>query len=672
MRSAAAPGDDFDRNRTPISNVSYGSSDKEHRTFGNQIMSQYPPPSETEASAYTTYPPVAPNPDSHASLGYTPPGNPIDPNLGSAQGVQAEPKFDALQQLQDAAALQEAALTSQAATQAAAAAAAAQAARQADKQKRVAQACDACSQRKVKVRSKFELDVALPTNLTQCDEGNPCKNCSDLGVECTRNRQRRRRGPPNRVKERIETDKRARSAADLDVSTAAALGRDSQPFDPSSQSSADLIAPPDIVQRLLSEFFTYVYPIYPFPHEPWLMQAFNRRADIGDSAYNPLLGLISSMVALLAAMRPRQTLALISSLGYTNIDNFIHQVRAICVNARGIGYLDRDDLDYVAAATSFFLAQLSVRNQKWLQYQSYLNEAVEIVHDQQMMLMNDIGSYDSIQLQIGRRIYWSVYVCTRSMEHWINLQSRPGYLARAPAKPAVVDDDQISPDGVQDVPAREFGPLTLALDTLVEIYHSTDQILTQQTSPSDSDLIETVKRLRESIADWNPLTKELVNSAYSQRFNESNRAIRYEVQRVNLLTSHLILRLSLLEKRPKTSTQGLDSQQAHEEFTNIAQGLLFLFKDLKYHSIEYDQTFFFSRVQRITGSLAENDDAILKGPLYEAIIRFEGLLKSLVQADDDSDRFHAANELRVYQESFVKLPVYAEFLGAFTGGQSEA
>jgi hypothetical protein len=150
--SVASPGDDFDHNRTPTSNIHYGLSDKEVSSLGYQIMSQYPLPTETEASAYTTYPPVAPNPEgSHQNLGYTPPGNPIDPNLGGAQGVQEEPKFDALQQLQDAAALQEAALTSQAATQAAAAAAAAQAARQADKQKRVAQACDACSQRKVKV-----------------------------------------------------------------------------------------------------------------------------------------------------------------------------------------------------------------------------------------------------------------------------------------------------------------------------------------------------------------------------------------------------------------------------------------------------------------------------------------------------------------------------------------
>ena len=114
-------------------------------------MSQYPPPSETDTVAYSTpsYPPAVPNQD---SSNYTPPGNPIDPNLANVQPIQEDSAHQALQQLQDAA-LQEAALSSQAASQAAAAAAAAQQA----KQRRVAQACDNCSSRKVKVREVYLL-----------------------------------------------------------------------------------------------------------------------------------------------------------------------------------------------------------------------------------------------------------------------------------------------------------------------------------------------------------------------------------------------------------------------------------------------------------------------------------------------------------------------------------
>ena len=635
-------------------------------------MSQYPPPSESEVSAYSNYPPVTLNPDgSRPSLGYTPPGNPIDPSLGGAQVIHSDVEHDALQQLQDAAALQDAELTSQAATQAAAAAAAAQAARQADKLKRVAQACDACSQRKVKVSSEGAFS-AIFANSNKCDAGNPCKNCSDLDVECTRNRQRRRRGPPNRVKERMESEKRTRGANDLDVSTAVALSREPQAFDSSVQSSADLIAPPDIVQRLLSEFFTYVYPIYPFPHEPWLMQAFNRRADIGDSSYNPLLALISSMIAVLAAMRPRQTYALVGSLGYESIDDLVQRVRNICVNARGMGYLERDDLDTGVAATSFFLAQLSVRAEKWLQYQIYLSEALEIVHDQEMLLLNQDHGLDNIQLQIGRRIYWSTYICTRSMQHWIGLRSRPGYDLTEPAKPSIVDDEHIASDHIQDVAPRDFGPLTLSIDTLIQIYSAADQVLTKHAIPADADLLEVVSKLRKSIEDWSPELKNLINASLPERFNDSNRAIRYEIQRTNLLVSHLILRLSLLEKTSKTSARGVHDQQVQDEFVNIAEGLLFLFKDLRYHAIEFDQTFFLSRVQRITSSFAEHSKTVCEGGLYETVLRFEELFKDLVRADDEAQKFHASNELRAFQDTLIRSGRSNTFVPTLAARKAEA
>jgi len=120
-------------------------------------MSQYPPPPETETVAYNTssYSQAVLHQDTS-----NPPGNPIDPNLANAQPIQEDSAHQALQQLQDAA-LQEAALSSQAASQAAAAAAAAQQA----KQRRVAQACDNCSSRKVKVREPQSIQSLVNTDI---------------------------------------------------------------------------------------------------------------------------------------------------------------------------------------------------------------------------------------------------------------------------------------------------------------------------------------------------------------------------------------------------------------------------------------------------------------------------------------------------------------------------
>jgi hypothetical protein len=107
------------------------------------MTTEYPPPS-TEGNQYHAYPGVS-SADANGHMQFSQSGNAVDPSL--------EPDVAALQHLRDAAnsASQEA-QASEAAVQAAsqAAIAAAQQA-QAAKNRRVAQACDACSQRKVKV-----------------------------------------------------------------------------------------------------------------------------------------------------------------------------------------------------------------------------------------------------------------------------------------------------------------------------------------------------------------------------------------------------------------------------------------------------------------------------------------------------------------------------------------
>lgn len=59
---------------------------------------------------------------------------------------------------------------------------------------RLRRACDMCSMRKVK-----------------CDDANmPCRPCRELGVDCTFNRETKRRGPPNKHAEAAKAAKRSR------------------------------------------------------------------------------------------------------------------------------------------------------------------------------------------------------------------------------------------------------------------------------------------------------------------------------------------------------------------------------------------------------------------------------------------------------------------------------
>lgn len=297
--------------------------------------------------------------------------------------TQAQADYNSEKQAQEDAA-------TRAATQAAMAAA--QQARH--KQTRVAQACDACSQRKVK-----------------CDATQPCRNCQDLGVECTRNRERRRRGPPNRVKERLEGDKRMRAEADLDVSTAVTTTNGSQSYS-MTQSSADLIAPSHVISELLRAFYDYVYPLHPFPHEPWLIQSYDRRADAGNHTYNPFLALVAAMIGTVATFRPTQTAALVRQVGHGEIGSFIARCRSVCINARGIGYPDRVNQDANDAVTSYFLAIMSAHEKQWAQYQAHISDAVGIVHNQ-LLFSSPQQRPDEIRRQTAFRVFWATFVLSR-------------------------------------------------------------------------------------------------------------------------------------------------------------------------------------------------------------------------------------------------------------------
>jgi hypothetical protein len=441
------------------------------------------------------------------------------------------------------------------------------------------------------------------------------------------------------------------------------LGASTHSFGPGSQSSTDLIAPPDIVQQLLAAFFTYVYPAHPFPHEPWLMQAFNRRADIGDDVYNPVLALISSMIALLAALRPRQTFTLVSSLGYENIDMFIQRARSICISARGLGFLERDDLDSGAAATSYFMAILSSRVDHWFQYRSYLAEAIEIIR--QAVQPDQLVWQDELQIQMGCRILWSIHSLTHTVDHLNGAQPKT-HVNFEPflAKPALADDENISPDKIHEGQSKNFGPLMLALDTLVQIHSTEDQITSKHSLKSE--LIESTKQFRESFVGWHPLTVQLVNSSYQERFNGSNRAIRYEIQRANLLTSHLLVRLSLLEMSLKAPLESEDLDTARSimvqmtiELEQIAKGLLYLFKDMSHHTIEGDARTFLETTRKIMTFLFSNDETIATGPYSLPLQRFEELLGNLIAAKDDAEEFHYSSDLKLYQDEFAKTPVGA-------------
>ena len=274
---------------------------------------------------------------------------------------------------------------------------------------RLRRACDMCSQRKVK-----------------CDEsGPPCKPCSDLNVECTFERQMKRRGPPNKHAEAARAAKRSR----VDEPGVAVDMRSLSP--PSSQQNghrppdAEAIAPWPVLELLVDDFFTYLHPLMPFPHEPTFRQAFAARADRTSSRF---LALLSSMIGVLVASFPRSARAHLKAqhsadLFPTSV-TMIDRCRDIALQARGPLFVTSGDLTAEDAATSYFLGLAAGYIFRWKHCKRFFTETMTIVREVSVhrQVNSSLGAstseptlifnpkenkpIDHIKDQMAKRIFW--------------------------------------------------------------------------------------------------------------------------------------------------------------------------------------------------------------------------------------------------------------------------
>ena len=229
---------------------------------------------------------------------------------------------------------------------------------------RLRRACDMCSQRKVK-----------------CDEsGPPCKPCSDLNVECTFERQMKRRGPPNKHAEAARAAKRHR----VDESGAPVNSLSPQDSQQNGHSTldAEAIAPWPVLELLVDDFFTYIHPLMPFPHEPTFRQAFAARADRTSTRF---LALLSSMIGVLVASFPRSARNHLKSqhsadLFPTSV-TMIERCRDIALQARGSLFMANEEMTAEDAATSYFLGLSAAYILRWKPCKRFMAETMTFVRE---------------------------------------------------------------------------------------------------------------------------------------------------------------------------------------------------------------------------------------------------------------------------------------------------
>ncbi|KAF2195479.1 hypothetical protein K469DRAFT_722705 [Zopfia rhizophila CBS 207.26] len=555
----------------------------------SSMSSQYPPPPQPEESHYPPIYPATPNTQildaQQQQIQYSPN---IFPKLENISDVLQQQAHQANHALTD----QRNHMSPSAGDQH-------------PKPNRLRKACDSCSIRKVK-----------------CDEsGPPCRACASLEIPCTFDRPSRRRGPPNRHAEAIKKKRRLEggepgSGPSTPASPTNAAHALAQLSSHPPHLSAESICSVPTMTALIDDFFTYIHPLCPFPHEPSFREAWERREDYSNPSF---LALLASMMAALVASFPRKPRLHIKAQTrdqYPSHLALVDKCREICAQARGPGYLDRQGLNVYDACTSYFLGLTGAYTFQWRQLRLYFGECLTIIrslglHKAQEQGYTHLGGFpgvvgsngpnydgsrelilDNITEQIGRRLFWTLFVGVRTMQQ---LGASFGELTIIPATPteqhpplpAEVDDAYIYPHEIMPQPVGVVSLIT-GFNTNVRIYTSYSTLSTTEMAFGIDEFFDwdrqqeildqcltRCKQVLEGIPEaLKVLPKDSQNGRFGQRkqpyyppmpeyldvrdptsapyngteSHEERRGAQYEIQKANIYASHLSIRSYLVEK----------------------------------------------------------------------------------------------------------------------------
>lgn len=353
----------------------------------------------------------------------------------------------------------------------------------------------------------------------QCDEaGPPCKACATLEIPCTFDRPSRRRGPPNRHAENIKRQRLEGpngSAQFSNVSSPSSPPSAAQALAalssyPSSHGlSAESICPLETLDALIDDFFTYIHPLCPFPHEPSFREAWKRREDLNNRSF---LALLASMIGSLVSSFPRKPRLNLKAQKKENLFpnhmSLVYRCQQVCNMARGPGYLENEELSVYDAATSYFLALMGTYTFRWRVGRLYFGECLTIIrtlglHKPKGQLNSQLGTFpsalgphsvdhegsqdqtvDNITLEMGHRIFWTMFVSVKTIQQ---LGATFGELVMLPPTstepypplPAEVDDFCIYPTHNEPQPPGLL-PMMTGFNANVKVFTSYNPVATME------------------------------------------------------------------------------------------------------------------------------------------------------------------------------------------------
>ncbi|KAL8928608.1 MAG: hypothetical protein Q9208_001842 [Pyrenodesmia sp. 3 TL-2023] len=451
-----------------------------------------------------------------------------------------------------------------------------------------------------------------------------------VGIPCTFTRISKRRGPRNKVADGIR-EKFAPGGEGHNHSGATSPTYAAHTLASLAQQpvlSADSICPAPLLPHLVDDYFTYVHPLLPIPHEPSFRAALAAREDVKNTTF---LALLASMIGYLVTSNPRRPRLHIHGLGmdalFPNSDALIERCRRTAIEARGLGYLDRqqtmDD-----AFISYLQGMIAAYSFNWDACRLYLGQYVSIsrvigLHKQAGPGSAPVANANEPQrnvLQPGRdvvlqetarRMFWIGFSTIISLQH-LGLSVRelniPPPTSREPYPdlPMETDDGYITPQGARLMPSGEISKLT-AFNATVNMYRACSAVSAMELAYGVNEVFNwaqqgtTIKQALDTVkAVFIGLPSELVlapetlpksepqppqenypplTQAYPgfnrgqipvrvENPNVERRKMQFGVQRLNIVATEIATRCTLMDKYSRLSDAVRDRAQSGQHLVD--------------------------------------------------------------------------------------------------------
>ncbi|KAK1141250.1 hypothetical protein N8T08_009289 [Aspergillus melleus] len=357
------------------------------------------------------------------------------------------------------------------------------------------------------------------------------------------------------------------------------------------------------VLLLIDDYFTYIHPLIPIPHEPTFRAALDRREDLTNRTF---LALTASMIGTLVASFPRRPKLHLNTeaerAAFPHSMAMVKKCRDVAVQARGLGYLDRSATVY-DAAISYFLGICSGYMYSMRRCRTYFAECLTMLHVYDLcrpsrrlssscatspnsasspLSFDQVGAtgevpVDLIGQELGRRLFYTTLVGYRTLQQLGSTDTTfhvppETPTDRYPPLPLEVDDEYIFSTHVEPQPAHRVSRL-VGFNANVRVYNSYNSLSAWEIAFGSGQIYDWERQrttiwdcLQKAKSALDGISQELAlhrSPASSPSRSESTLGtfpiaadpnlverhyIQYEIQKANIYASQLGTRSYLVEK----------------------------------------------------------------------------------------------------------------------------